>query len=219
MVFAHFIIPSEPLRAARIAGAVLAIGGVAVICSRFLISAGSRVLGRRRHRFRRGRRGFSNVLLKARAIRLAPAMIAAWQMIFGLVPLVVTGFLVEGNPLHFHWTARATFCLFYLAIPGSALAFLLLYWLMPRMSVTNLQTISFITPPGAVAFGWLLGGESFSLWSLAGGALILAGVWMIFRKANRPNWRNAKQPCRRDSSLMLMIRRLGDGGAERNDQE
>src|SRR2546423_11067755 len=36
MVFAHFIIPSEPLRAPRIAGAVLAIGGVAVICSRLL---------------------------------------------------------------------------------------------------------------------------------------------------------------------------------------
>jgi drug/metabolite transporter (DMT)-like permease len=27
-----------------------------------------------------------------------------------------------------------------------------------------------------------LGGETFSLWSLAGGALVLAGVWMIFRK-------------------------------------
>jgi drug/metabolite transporter (DMT)-like permease len=99
------------------------------------------------------------------------------------VPLLVSGFLVDGNPLHFHWTPRALFCLFYLAIPGSAFAFLLLYWLLPRMSVTNLQTISFITPPGAVAFGWLLAGETFSLWSLAGGALILAGVWMIFRRA------------------------------------
>jgi drug/metabolite transporter (DMT)-like permease len=123
------------------------------------------------------------VLLKAREIRMAPAMIAAWQMIFGLVPLLVAGFVIDGNPLRFHWTMRATLCLFYLAIPGSAVAFLLLYWLLPRMSVTNLQTISFITPPGAVAFGWLLGGETFSLWALIGGALVLAGVWLIFRKA------------------------------------
>ena len=36
--------------------------------------------------------------------------------------------------------------------------------------------------PGAVAFGWLLGGETFPRWSLVGGALVLAGVWMIFRK-------------------------------------
>jgi drug/metabolite transporter (DMT)-like permease len=186
MVFAHYIIPSEPLRAARIAGAVLAIGGVAVICSRLLDFGGLLAFwGGVAIVFGAAGAAFSNVLLKARAIRLAPAMIAAWQMIFGLVPLVVIGLLVEGNPLHFHWTARATICLFYLAIPGSAFAFLLLYWLLPRMSVTNLQTISFITPPGAVLFGWLLGGESFSLWSLAGGALIMAGVYMIFRKAKR----------------------------------
>jgi drug/metabolite transporter (DMT)-like permease len=184
MVFAHFIIPSEPLRGARIAGAVLALGGVAVICSRLLDFGGLLAFwGGVGIVFGAAGAAFSNVLLKARAIRLAPAMIAAWQMIFGLVPLIVAGLLFEGNPLHFHWTARATFCLFYLAIPGSALAFLLLYWLMPRMSVTNLQTISFITPPGAVLFGWLLGGERFNLWSLSGGALILIGVWLIFRKA------------------------------------
>jgi drug/metabolite transporter (DMT)-like permease len=184
MVFAHYIIPSEPLRAARIAGAVLAIGGVAVICSRLLDFGGLLAFwGGVAIVFGAAGAAFSNVLLKARAIRLAPAMIAAWQMIFGLVPLLIVGLLVEGNPLQFHWTPRAAFCLVYLAIPGSAFAFLLLYWLMPRMSVTNLQTISFITPPGAVAFGWLLGGETFNLWSLAGGALVLAGVWMIFRKA------------------------------------
>ena len=184
MVFAHYIIPNESLRGARIAGAVLALGGVAVICSRLLDFGGLLAFwGGVGIVFGAAGAAFSNVLLKARAIRLAPAMIAAWQMIFGLVPLLMAGFLFEGNPLRFHWTARATFCLFYLAIPGSALAFLLLYWLMPRMSVTNLQTISFITPPGAVLFGWLLGGESFNLWSLTGGAFILAGVWMIFRKA------------------------------------
>src|SRR3954469_21946977 len=184
MVFAHFIIPSEPLRGARIAGAVLALGGVAVICSRLLDFGGLLAFwGGVGIVFGAAGAAFSNVLLKARAIRLAPAMLAAWQMIFGLIPLIAAGLLLEGNPLHFHWTARATLCLFYLAVPGSAVAFLLLYWLMPRMSVTNLQTISFITPPGAVLFGWLLGGESFSLWSLMGGALVLVGVWLIFRQA------------------------------------
>jgi drug/metabolite transporter (DMT)-like permease len=31
--------------------------------------------------------------------------------------------------------------------------------------------------------GWLLGGETFPLWSLLGGGFVLAGVWMIFRKS------------------------------------
>jgi len=183
MVFAHFILPGEPLRWQRVAGAVLAVGGVAVICSRLLDFGGLLAFwGGVAVVFGAATAAFSNVMLKARALKLAPAMIAAWQMIFGTVPLLVLGFIVDGNPLHFHWTKTAVFCLLYLAIPGSALAFLLLYWLLPRMSVTNLQTISLITPPGAVLLGWLLGGETFSLWSLAGGALVLAGVWMIFRR-------------------------------------
>lgn len=75
------------------------------------------------------------------------------------------------------------FCLLYLAVIGSALTFLLLYWLLPRMSVTNLQTISLITPPGAVMLGWSIGGETFPPWSLFGAAFVLLGVWMIFRRA------------------------------------
>jgi len=183
MLFAHLLIPSEPLRWQRVAGALLAIGGVALICGRLLDRNGVMafwaglgiVIGG-------AGAAFSNVLLKQRALELAPAMIAAWQMIFGTIPMLALAALVEGNPLRFHWSGMALFCLLYLAVIGSALTFLLLYWLLPRMSVTNLQTISLITPAGAVAFGWLLGGETFSLLSLAGGVLVLAGVWAIFRK-------------------------------------
>jgi len=49
--------------------------------------------------------------------------------------------------------------------------------------VVNLQVILFIMPPGAVALGWAIGGEKFSLWSLVGACFVLAGVWMIFSKA------------------------------------
>src|SRR5260370_36209680 len=74
------------------------------------------------------------------------------------------------------------FCLLYLAIIGSSLTFLLLYWLLPRMTVTNLQTIALITPPGAVMLGWALGGGKFPLWSLLCAAVVIAGVWMIFHQ-------------------------------------
>jgi len=32
--------------------------------------------------------------------------------------------------------------------------------------------------------GWAVGGETFSTWSLLGACLVLAGVWMIFRKGD-----------------------------------
>ncbi len=187
MLFAHVMLPDEPLQLPKLLGALLAVGGVAMICERLLGFNGfiafwgglGIILGA-------VSAAFSNVLLKARAIRLAPAMIAGWQMIFGAAPLLLIGFLVEGNPLKFHWTVLSMLCLLYLAVIGSALTFLLLYWLLPRMTVARLQAISLITPPGAVALGWAVGGETFSLWSLLGACLVLAGVWMIFRKGDEP---------------------------------
>jgi drug/metabolite transporter (DMT)-like permease len=187
MVFAHWILPDEPLRWQRLAGATVAILGVAVICARLLSFNGLLAfLGGIGITIGAASAAFSNVVLKAKKIDLAPSMLAAWQMIFGTVPLLILGFVVDGNPSRFHWTASATFCLLYLAIVGSSFTFLLLYWLMPRMTVTNLQTISLITPPGAIALGWAIGGERLSPWSLVGAAFVLLGVWLIFRRLPDP---------------------------------
>jgi drug/metabolite transporter (DMT)-like permease len=184
IIFAHWMLPDEPLRLQKLAGAIIALGGVAVVCGRLFGFNGrlafwggvAVVVGA-------ASAAFANVLVKARSMQLAPAMLAAWQMIFGVAPLLLLGFAVDGNPVGFHWTPTSVLCLLYLAVIGSALTFLLLYWLLPRLTVAQLQSISLITPPGAVLLGWLLGGETFPLSSLLGATLVLAGVWMIFRKA------------------------------------
>jgi drug/metabolite transporter (DMT)-like permease len=183
MLFAHWMLPEEPLQMHKLGGALIALAGVAVICARLLNFSGPLAFwGGIGVVFGAASAAFSNVLIKARRIQLAPAMLAAWQMIFGIAPLLLLGLLVDGSPIRFHWTMTAVLCLFYLAIIGSSLTFLLLYWLLPRMSVTNLQTISLITPPGAIMLGWLVGGEKFPVWSLFGAGFVLVGVWMIFRR-------------------------------------
>src|SRR5262249_1322131 len=183
LFFAHWMLPDEPLRFQKLAGAIIALGGVTLICGRLLGFNGPLafwggvgvVLGA-------ASAAYANVAVKARAIQLAPAMLAAWQMIFGTAPLLVLGFAIDGSPTRFHWTPMSVFCLVYLAVIGSALTFLLLYWLLPRLTVAQLQSISLITPPGAVMLGWSLGGETFPTSSLLGAALVLTGVWMIFRR-------------------------------------
>src|SRR5438876_4797255 len=104
MLSAHLMLPDEPLRLQKLLGAVLALGGVAMICERLLGFSGLMAFwGGLGIVFGAAGAAFSNVLLKARVIQLAPAMIAAWQMIFGAAPLLVTGFIVEGHPLRFQW--------------------------------------------------------------------------------------------------------------------
>src|SRR5437764_11629872 len=83
MVFAHFIIPSEPLHGARIAGALVALAGVAVICSRLLDFGGVLAFcGGVAIVFGAAGAALSIAYLKAHALRVSPCFIAAWHMIF-----------------------------------------------------------------------------------------------------------------------------------------
>ena len=99
MLFAHWMLPDEPLRLPKLAGAIIALGGVTVICERLLGFNGPLafwggvgvVVGA-------ASAAFANVLVKARSMQIAPAMLAAWQMIFGTAPLLLLGFVVDGNP-------------------------------------------------------------------------------------------------------------------------
>src|SRR5437899_2790648 len=116
MIFAHWMLPDEPLRLEKLAGAIIALGGVALICARLLGFHGplavwcgvAVVVGA-------ASAAFANVLVKARSMQVAPAMLAAWQMIFGITPLLILGLAIDGNPARFHWTSTSVFCLLYLA--------------------------------------------------------------------------------------------------------
>jgi drug/metabolite transporter (DMT)-like permease len=187
LTFAHFMLPAEPMRWERILGALLALAGVVLICLKLLdfhglaafwgglaIVTGAVVVA------------YANVLIKARPSHLVPAVMAAGQMLFGLIPLLLLGLWKEGSPMRFHWTISAISCLLYLALIGSVLAFLLFYWLLNRVAVTNLLTISLITPPLAVALGWFAAGETLSSWALLGATFVLAGVALILWKSAAP---------------------------------
>src|SRR5207249_9288386 len=90
MVFAHWLLPEEPMRWQRMAGAFVALAGVALICGRLLDRSGLMAFwGGLGIVFGAASAAYSNVLLKRRAFELAPAMMAAWQMIFAIIPLIV----------------------------------------------------------------------------------------------------------------------------------
>jgi drug/metabolite transporter (DMT)-like permease len=126
MFFAYVMLPDEPLQLPKLLAVLLALGGVAMICKRLLGFNGVMAFwGGLGIIFGAASAAFSSVLLKSRNVQLAPAMIAAWQMIFGAAPLLLIGIIVEGNPLKFHWNTVSIFCLLYLAVIGSALTFCL----------------------------------------------------------------------------------------------
>ena len=185
LVIAHFYLPGEQMTPIKIFGVVMGVAGVGVVFSNQLSVAGlSALAGCAALVVGSACAAYANVLVKARGAKLNPAILSGGQMVFGLIPLLLIGISFEGNPLKFHWTPMAVVALFYLAIVGSVIAFLLYYWLVQHMDVTNTMLIALVTPITAVILGMLVLNEELNWRTLAGGAMIIAGIGlMVLRKA------------------------------------
>jgi drug/metabolite transporter (DMT)-like permease len=187
LIIAHLYLPGERMTPTKIFGVVLGVIGVGLIFSHQLNLSGERALaGSVALVLSAASVAYANVLVKAYGKELEPAMLAAGQMLFGLVPLLVLGAVFEGNPLRQHWTWRAVVALFYLALVGSVVAFQLYYWLVRRMDVTKTMLIALVTPVVAVTLGILVLDEHLTARMLLGGLLIIGGIGLIvFRRPGR----------------------------------
>jgi drug/metabolite transporter (DMT)-like permease len=187
LVIAHFYLPGERMTWTKIAGVILGVLGVGVVFSNQLRIAGGKALaGSVALVFSAFCAAYSNVLVKARGQKLNPAILAAGQMLFGLIPLLLIGFGLEGSPLHFHWTIMSVVAMLYLALVGTVLAFLLYYWLVHNMEVTKSMLIALVTPVVAVILGMLVLREELNWRTLAGGAMIMAGIgFIVVRKTKK----------------------------------
>src|SRR6266849_6642681 len=108
LIIAHFYLPHERITTVKVAGVLLGIVGVAIIFSdQFSIAGSLALIGSVALVLSAVFGSYSSVLVKARGTQIDPQVLAAGQMVCGLVPLLVIGILTEGNPLRFHWTNMA----------------------------------------------------------------------------------------------------------------
>jgi len=184
-VFAHFLLPNEPLTARTIAGAGLGLGGVALIEGMAVVRALEKDFG---------------ALLRGGGLVFAAAIVSAWasvlvkkhlgkvdpivnvwgETLVGAAFLLPLAALVErGRPSQ--WTPPAVGSLVYLAVLGTAVTFVGLFWLIKRVPISVVSTIPLVDTVIAVALGALFLHERLPARALAGGALILTGVFLATR--------------------------------------
>ena len=188
MLLAHPYLPGERLNARKLAGALLGVGGVAVIFSHQLGAEGSMALwGSAAVVAGAAFVAWANVLVKAKGLKLEASVLSAGQMACGFLALAAAALTFEGSPLKLRWTPLAVGCLLYLTLVGSVAAFLLFYWLVRHVDVTKTMLIALVTPLAAVLLGFVALGEKLSWRTLAGGAVIMSGVAVVvLRRAPRP---------------------------------
>ena len=109
---------------------------------------------------------------------LSVRVISGWQMICGAIGFLVV-ILIRGEGLP-HPTTEAWIAWGYLVIFGSVFAFTSYMATLRLLPYQIVMTYAYVNPVIAVFLGWLIISEEVTGWTLAGAALVVAGVAGIF---------------------------------------
>jgi drug/metabolite transporter (DMT)-like permease len=127
--------------------------------------------------------GAGSVWLNRRPVSVDPMACAGLQQVFGglgfLAVVVLVGERLPRPSLD-GWLAWA-----YLALFGSVIAFTCFIYALKLLPTRVVMTYTYVNPVIAVALGWLLLSEPVTWITVAGTALIIAGVWGVFRDKRR----------------------------------
>lgn len=126
---------------------------------------------------------FSNVLMKALGSRIDALVAMSAQLLLGAVPLSVVALIVD-HPSQVQWWSPAfLLALFGLALPGTAMAYWLWFWLLGRVPLGRANAFTFLTSFIALALGVAFFGERAGPTMIAGLVLATIGVVLVERGA------------------------------------
>lgn len=180
----HFFPGMErPLNRARTLGLILAIAGMVVLtfgqsASRLAPDPlkGNAMLI------------ISSVLLGVRQVytrwlvqHIEPARTVVWQMAWS-VPLFLIVAAMTEPPVYGEITRAAVLAILYQGAVVAGFCFIVWAALLKRHSAGTLSMFGFLVPITGIALSSVFFGEPMRLTLLAGGALVLAGVWAVTRE-------------------------------------
>lgn len=117
--------------------------------------------------------GVSGVYSRRAFRGLPPLLPAAGQMLTAALMIAPFALTMHGFPTP---SARVWAAVLALAVLGTALAYVLLYWLIERLGATRASMVTYLLPPFALLYGALFLREPIALNALSGLALVVLGI-------------------------------------------
>ena len=167
----------EPLRAPLLVGVLIGIGGLslAFLESVELGSAEKAALGATALALSPLGAAVGSIAQKRRAAGLDAVVLNGWAMLGGgLVLLAVSPLSDDWGD--FVWSAESIGSIAYLALFGSAIAFVTLTVLLRQISALAVGFLAMLLPFGALVFGALLYDEPITTRAVGGAALVATGL-------------------------------------------
>lgn len=181
-VLAHFLLTHEKFRPAQVAGILLGFAGVVIVCFSRLHGTAD-WMGAAAVLAAAVTQAYMAVFSKKRLEKKPPLTMLAWANLFGGLMLVPFALLLEPHPIR-RMDPMGLVAILYLSWFGTVIAFVLVFRLFHNWGATRTSTISLVTPPLALLWGWLFLHEQLGLSFLVGGALVSVGVWQANREAH-----------------------------------
>jgi drug/metabolite transporter (DMT)-like permease len=159
----------------RLGGVLLGVVGVAVLLGVDLSGSGNELLGGLAVVLAGLGYAVGALLVKHRFSDVAPIGVAAWVMVAStawLTPAAVVTFPTSTPDL------GPVASVVVLGVVGTGVAFAIFYRLLARVGPAKTWVLTYLAPGFAVVYGATLLGETITVATLVGLALILAGSWL-----------------------------------------
>jgi drug/metabolite transporter (DMT)-like permease len=171
------LLHDEPLRAPLLVGVLIGIGGLslAFLESVELGSAEKAALGATALALAPLGAALGSIAQKRRAGRLDAVVLNGWAMLTGGLLLLPVSALSEDWG-EFVWSAESVGSIAYLALFGSAIAFVTLTVLLRQISAMAMSFLAMLLPFGALVFGAALYDEAITARAVAGAMLVATGL-------------------------------------------
>lgn len=176
-VLGAMLLPDEPLRAPLVLGVMIGIAGLALafLESVELGAAEKAALGASALALAPVGAAVGNIAQKRRAAELDAVVLNGWAMLVGGLVLLFASAVSEDWG-EFVWSAESVGSIAYLALFGSAIAFVTLTVLLRHISAMAMSFLAMVLPFGALLFGAALYDEAITARALGGAALVAGGL-------------------------------------------
>ncbi|MBI2840145.1 MAG: EamA family transporter [Acidobacteria bacterium] len=168
----------EHLDSRKLAGIGLGIAGMVFLFSGRVGGMGERVLPRVAMLVAAMASAIANVLVQRDQRHISMRIAITVQMIIGTICLLGMSLVVDRGR-EYTWNLSAIVSLLFLSVFGSAIAFMLYYWLLHRATAVKATTIGLVAPVLTVIQGHFFLDESLGWNHLVGGAMILIGSALV----------------------------------------
>ncbi len=180
----HLFVPGERMRPAQAAGLLIAFGGVAIAFAQGLLAGGGNLLGDALCLLGGLAWGGTTVYVKAtpRLAEARPEKVLFLQLA-GSAPILLAVAAAFGEVRIPQATPLAWACLLYQTAVVAFVSYLVWFRLVLNYPAGRLAGFTFLTPIFGILAGALLLGESMTPALLIGLAAIIAGMWLLNRRA------------------------------------